>query len=113
MFLRRFALLSSFLMLVTLPAMADTTYTYTGSQLSIFRSVSKGTLGNTVYGNGYPMGSYGLLSASVGFSRGNFRLHAFGENLADRHAITAISAPIPQYTVVRPRVIGIRASYDF
>jgi outer membrane receptor protein involved in Fe transport len=91
----------------------STGYTYVGSQLAIFVTSSTNTLGQTETGNGYPLGSYGLLKASVGLARGTLHVQLFGDNLLDRRVITAISAPLPQYTILTPRVVGIRASYDF
>lgn len=41
------------------------------------------------------------------------QIQAFGDNLLDEHAITTISAPIAQYTVITPRTVGLRFSHDF
>lgn len=57
--------------------------------------------------------AYDQLMASVGVSGERWCLHMYGDNLLDNRAVEAISAPTPQYTVLTPRVLGIRASYDF
>jgi iron complex outermembrane recepter protein len=91
----------------------STTYAYVGPQLSIFQSSSTNSLGQVETGNGYPISGYGLLKASVGLGRGSLHVQVFGENLLDKRVVIAISAPIPQDTVLTPRVAGIRMSYDF
>ncbi|NGY05578.1 TonB-dependent receptor [Solimonas terrae] len=91
----------------------STTYTYTGKQLTTFRVRTTSTLGKVEDSDGLPIDAYGLLKVSLGLSRGTFHAQLFCDNLSNRHAIIGISAPIPQYTIVTPRVVGLRASYDF
>ncbi len=91
----------------------STTYSYVGSQYTTFHVSSTSTTGQKEESNGVPIDAYGLLKASLGVSYGTFHVQAFGDNLLDRRAVIGISAPIPQYTIITPRVVGVRASYDF
>ncbi|HKY91656.1 MAG TPA: TonB-dependent receptor [Nevskiaceae bacterium] len=87
-----------------LTASASTTYSYTDEQHIVFETEELGTL--TIDG-------YGLLKANLGIGGDNWQVQLFGDNLTNEHAITTISAPIAQYTVITPRTLGVRISYDF
>ncbi|MDM4769821.1 TonB-dependent receptor [Solimonas sp. SE-A11] len=80
------------------------TYSYIDKQSVIFRSEGVDDI---------VIDAYDQLKASIGISRQSWRLQLFGDNLTDKRAVVAISAPIAQYTVITPRVIGLRLSYDF
>ncbi len=80
------------------------TYSYIDEQSVIFRSEGVDDI---------IIDAYDQLKASIGISRESWRLQLFGDNLTDKRAVVAISAPIAQYTVITPRVIGLRVSYDF
>ena len=79
-------------------------YSYVAEQNMIFETSGIG---------GIPIDGYGLFRAAIGIGRENWRIQLFGENLADDRAVIAITQPIPQATVITPRVIGLRLSYDF
>ena len=83
----------------------STTYSYTGSQLMIYPAA-----GVT---DGYPIAAYALLKAGIGLQHEKLRVQLFGDNLMDKRSIVAISSPSKQETIITPRVIGVRMSYDF
>ena len=83
----------------------STTYSYTGSQLMIYPAA-----GVT---DGYPISAYGLLKASMGVQHDKLRVQLYGDNLMNKHAVVAISSPSKQATIITPRVVGVRMSYDF
>jgi iron complex outermembrane receptor protein len=83
---------------------SSVTYTYTDKQQVAFEVVD---------GPKFEIAAYSLLKAQLGVGRDTWHLQLFGDNLLNKHAIVGISAPIPQYTVITPRVIGARVSYDF
>jgi len=91
----------------------STTCSYVSAQLTTFRVMSTTQTGQTVVSDGFPIAPYALLKANIGLGYRQFHVQAFGENLTDRRAVIGISAPIPQYTIITPRVVGVRASYDF
>ncbi|HSW11259.1 MAG TPA: TonB-dependent receptor [Solimonas sp.] len=87
-----------------LTAEFSTTYSYIDKQSVIFRVEDFEDI---------VIDAYDQLKASIGLSGGAWRVQMFGDNLMDKRAVVAISAPIAQYTVITPRVLGLRVSYDF
>jgi len=59
--------------------------------------------------------SFTVLDAAVGITRENWGLELFVQNLTDERAQQSISNidDVPRFNVIRPRTIGLRASYDF
>lgn len=59
--------------------------------------------------------SYTVLDATVGVTRDNWGIELFIQNLTDERAQNSISNidDVPRFNVIRPRTIGVRASYDF
>lgn len=80
------------------------TYTYVDNQLVVFESDDYDTI---------EIDAYDLIKANVGLRRDRWKLQLYGDNLADNRAVVAISSPTPQNTLVTPRTIGLRLSYDF
>lgn len=80
------------------------TYSYIDGQLVVFESDEYDPIA---------IDSYELIKGYVGLARDRWKLQLFGENLADRRAIVSISAPTPQNTIITPRTVGLRLSYDF
>lgn len=80
------------------------TYSYIDDQLIVFESDEYDTIA---------IDSYDLIKASIGLRRDKWKLQLIGDNLADNRAIVSISAPTPQNTIVTPRTLGLRLSYDF
>ena len=80
------------------------TYAFVDGQLIVFESDEYDTI---------EIDSYELLKGHLGVGRDRWKLQLFGDNLADTRAIVSISAPTPQNTIVTPRTIGLRLSYDF
>lgn len=86
------------------------TYTFVGDQISIYEVEGAPTPEAAA---GFPLDSFGLFKASFAVRHGNFRVQLFGDNLMDKRVVTAKAAPIPQWTINTPRIIGIRAGYEF
>ncbi len=80
------------------------TYSYIDKQSVIFRVESFDDV---------VIDAYDQVKASIGISGDNWRLQFYGDNLMDKRSVVAISQPLPQYTVISPRVLGLRVSYDF
>ena len=57
--------------------------------------------------------SSAVLKVSAGLQGLRWRGQLFVDNLTDEHAVTAISQPIPQFTISAPRIVGLRLSYEF
>lgn len=59
--------------------------------------------------------SFTVLDAAIGVTRDNWGLELFAQNLTDERAQQSISNidDVPRFNVIRPRTVGIRASYDF
>ncbi|WP_161554284.1 TonB-dependent receptor [Stenotrophobium rhamnosiphilum] len=83
----------------------SSTYSYTDTQLMIYPAGE--------VSDGMPIPAYSLLKAGIGLQRNKFRLQLFGDNIMDKRAVVAISSPSKQSTVITPRVVGVRMSYDF
>lgn len=83
----------------------STTWSYTGSQLMIYPAGK--------VSDGLPIPAYSLLKAGLGIQRDKFRVLLFGDNILDKRAVIAITSPSKQATVITPRVLGVRMSYDF
>jgi iron complex outermembrane receptor protein len=83
---------------------SSVTYTYTDKQQVAFEVEGA---------QKFEIAAYELLKATLGFGKDTWHFQFFGDNLLDKHAIVGISAPLPQYTVITPRVVGARISYDF
>lgn len=79
-------------------------YSYIGDQLMTLQS------GTT---DGFPIVSYDTIKASLALGGDGWQVQLFGNNLANKHSIINISAPTPQYSIITPRIYGIRLSYDF
>ena len=58
---------------------------------------------------------YGLVDASVGFSKDQWNVQFFGENLADRNVslFTSTGQFVVAQTPSRPRVLGLTIGYKF
>ncbi|HEY1076300.1 MAG TPA: TonB-dependent receptor [Fontimonas sp.] len=80
------------------------TYSYVDGQLMVFESTEYDSIA---------IPDFDVIKANFGIRREQWKLQVLGDNLADKRVITAISAPTPQYTVLTPRTIGLRLSYDF
>ncbi|MDP9142564.1 MAG: TonB-dependent receptor [Pseudomonadota bacterium] len=80
------------------------TYSYVDGQLMVFESTEYDSIS---------IPDFDVIKANIGIRRDQWKLQLLGDNLADKRVITAISAPTPQYTVLTPRTIGLRLSYDF
>jgi iron complex outermembrane receptor protein len=80
------------------------TYAFVDGQLIVFESDEYDTIA---------IDSYELVKGHLGVARDRWKLQLFGDNLADTRAIVSISAPTPQNTIITPRTIGLRLSYDF
>jgi iron complex outermembrane receptor protein len=80
------------------------TYSYVDGQLMVFESTEYDSIS---------IPDFDVIKANIGIRRDQWKLQVLGDNLADKRVITAISAPTPQYTVLTPRTIGLRLSYDF
>ncbi|HVT37372.1 MAG TPA: TonB-dependent receptor [Nevskiaceae bacterium] len=92
---------------------ASTTLAFIGSQYVVFQPTpQKDKLGNDIDFGDLTVPSYSLLKANVSAGTGQLRVQLYGDNLLNRHAITAISGPTPQYTVIPPRTVGLRLSYE-
>jgi len=83
----------------------SSTYSYTDTQLMIYPAGE--------VSDGMPIPAYSLLKANLGLQYNTFRLQLFGDNIMDKRAVVAISSPSKQSTVITPRVVGVRMSYDF
>ena len=92
---------------------ASATLSYIGSQNAVFEPApQKDALGNDIDFGDFTVPSYNQLKANISAGTGQWRLQLFGENLLDRRAITSVSGPTVSYTVMTPRTIGLRLSYE-
>lgn len=80
-------------------------YTWVDKQLTVFQTED--------IPDGVPIESYSMFKATLGVSGDNWRAQIFGENLTDERVIVARSLPSPQSSVMRPRTIGLRLTYDY
>ena len=93
---------------------ASATFSYIGSQYAVFQPApQKNALGGDIYYGNFTVPSYSLLKANLSAGTGQMRVQIFGDNLLNKHAITAISGPTVQYVVITPRTLGVRLSYEF
>ncbi|MBA4693657.1 MAG: TonB-dependent receptor [Congregibacter sp.] len=85
-------------------AFAQLVYQYTDDQIS-----------SIVSGASFTMDSYSTVDASLGYSRDNWTITLFGENLSDERADLFISNEddIVKTTPNRPRTYGLRLSYRY
>lgn len=91
------------------------TYSYVDDQNVVFEPETQtDSMGNPIdITQRLAIPAYDQLKGQAGIRGYNWGLQFFGENLLDNRAIVAVSAPIPQYTVLTPRTLGIRLNYDF
>jgi len=85
-------------------AFAQLVYQYTDDQIS-----------SIVSGASFNMDSYSTWDATLGYSRDNWTITLFGENLSDERATLFISNEddIVKTTPNRPRTYGLRLSYRY
>ena len=92
---------------------ASATLSYIGSQNAVFEPAPrKNSLGEDIDFGDFTVPSYEVLKANVSAGSGQWRVQLFGDNLLDRRSITAVSGPTVQYTIITPRTIGLRLSYE-
>ncbi|MDP9139686.1 MAG: TonB-dependent receptor [Pseudomonadota bacterium] len=93
---------------------ASATLSFIDSQDAVFEPApQQDALGNDIDFGDFTVPSYSMLKANISAGTGTWRAQLFGENLLDRRAITSVSGPTVQYTVITPRTVGVRLSYEF
>ncbi len=93
---------------------ASVTLSFIGAQDVVFEPApQQDALGNDIDYGDFTVPSYRLLKANIGAGTGQWRVQLFGDNLLDLRAITSVSGPTVSYTVLTPRTVGVRLSYEF